>query len=182
MSKVTLLVMDDEPAMGRLMQEVVGYLGFDVRVTPNAEDGLALAERLAPDLILLSLRMPGMEPARVCERLRTLEATAETPVLLLSNRPHSGDLYEEAATSVSEAVSGQRLCRRPVPSQPCRVSVAAEQPGAVARDAHPARAGSGGSAGGGRRGARRRRQPQRQRPAAGGGGSGGEWAGGGAPA
>ncbi len=77
------------------MQEVTGYLGYDVRIAPNADDGLALAGRVRPGLILLSLKMPGSNGARVCERVRA-ELPVDTPVLLLSDRPPSSDLQDEA--------------------------------------------------------------------------------------
>lgn len=89
--------MDDDPAMNRIIQEVVGYLGYDVRLTPNAEDGLALAEKLEPQLILLSLRMAGTDSAKVCRRLRQSPATAETPVLFMSPQPASPDFRDEVA-------------------------------------------------------------------------------------
>ncbi|KID54973.1 chemotaxis protein CheY [Pseudoalteromonas luteoviolacea] len=52
----------------------------------NGEQGLRLAIKYQPDIILLDVEMPGMSGFEVCERLKTGEHTADIPVMFLSSK------------------------------------------------------------------------------------------------
>ncbi len=59
--------------------------GFAVAVAANGFEGLAVAERFKPDLILLDLRMPGMGGDEMLARLRNTEWGGGIHVVILTN-------------------------------------------------------------------------------------------------
>ncbi len=76
-----VVVIDDEPSV----QEVVrGYLerdGYLVYVAGNGADGLALAERTRPGLIVLDLMLPDISGEEICREIRT---RSDVAILMLT--------------------------------------------------------------------------------------------------
>lgn len=76
-----VVVIDDEPSI----QEVVrGYLerdGYLVYVAGNGADGLALAERMEPSLIVLDLMLPDVSGEQICREIRS---RSDVPILMLT--------------------------------------------------------------------------------------------------
>jgi sigma-B regulation protein RsbU (phosphoserine phosphatase) len=58
--------------------------GYAVRLAKNGVRALESAQLLPPDLILLDIRMPGMDGFEVCRRLKTEESTRHVPVIFIS--------------------------------------------------------------------------------------------------
>ncbi|MBS1784117.1 MAG: response regulator [Acidobacteria bacterium] len=78
-----LLVEDNElnrDALGRLLTR----RGFTVTFAPDGPKALELAERDAPDLILLDIGLPGMDGHEVAHALRARVATARIPIIALT--------------------------------------------------------------------------------------------------
>ncbi len=90
---LTLLVIDDEPDNLHLAAEILRDQGLELVSAPDGATGLRLAATLRPDLILLDIRMPGLDGFQVCERLKTDPATRSIPVIFLSALDH----YEDKA-------------------------------------------------------------------------------------
>jgi two-component system response regulator (stage 0 sporulation protein F) len=84
----TVLVVDDEPSLRLVLTEVLAQEGYAVVQAPNGQVGLRLAERLAPDVILLDLALPGKSGLDVLEELRGRQATRAIPVILMSAYAH----------------------------------------------------------------------------------------------
>lgn len=91
MASKTILVIDDEPSIGRVVQFKLQQEGFKVRIATDGLEGLAKVSEEKPDLILLDLMMPGMDGFEVCRRLRASPETATTPVIILSARGQEMD-------------------------------------------------------------------------------------------
>ncbi len=83
--KKTLLVIDDEPEICRLLQDLLGHTGrYAVTATTSALQGLALARTLRPQLIILDVLMPELDGAEVARRLGEDEATRAIPIVFLT--------------------------------------------------------------------------------------------------
>ncbi|MGO4377552.1 EAL domain-containing protein [Pseudoduganella sp. RAF19] len=82
--KGEILVVEDNPASLRLLSEVLGGAGHEVRQAPNGELALWTVQTRPPELILLDVRMPGLDGFEVCRRLKADPAHAAIPVIFLS--------------------------------------------------------------------------------------------------
>ena len=85
----TILVVEDEFAVARGLQYALQQEGYEVTVAPNGEEGLAIAGELAPDLIILDVRLPGIDGFELLRRLRATGSKA--PVLMLTARDDEVD-------------------------------------------------------------------------------------------
>ncbi len=101
-----MLIVDDEPEIVDLLQEVLTEAGYDVRSVFTSDEALAVALGFRPHVVLLDLRMPGMSGDRVLHALR--ERGIQAPVIAISARP-------ELAGPGFFGVVGQPLDMREVP-------------------------------------------------------------------
>ena len=79
-----ILVVDDTVANLQLLSEVLGRAGYRVRPAGTGELALRSAQAKVPALILLDIRMPGMDGLEVCRRLKANEITRDVPVIFLT--------------------------------------------------------------------------------------------------
>ena len=80
----TILVVDDKPENLRLLDALLSEQGYAVRVATAGAQALESIACEPPDLVLLDIRMPGMDGYQVCERLKSDESTRDIPVIFLS--------------------------------------------------------------------------------------------------
>lgn len=78
-----ILIIEDDLDLGAVLVDVLSREYQAIHAT-SGEHGLALVDQEHPDLILLDLKMPGMDGFTVCERLRKMSSTLETPVIILT--------------------------------------------------------------------------------------------------
>jgi putative nucleotidyltransferase with HDIG domain len=83
-NKGKLLVVDDTSASLRLLTDLLKEEGYEVRSAINGELALRAAASNPPDLVLLDIRMPGMDGYEVCRRLKAQPATRDVPVIFVS--------------------------------------------------------------------------------------------------
>ena len=79
--KQRILIVDDEPQIGRVMRTGLSTHGFDVRVAADGEAGLDLFNDWHPALVITDLSMPNVEGLEFCRRLRRV---SEVPIIVLS--------------------------------------------------------------------------------------------------
>lgn len=79
-----VLVVEDTPSSLRLLTTLLGKAGYRVREAPDGELALWSARAQPPELILLDVRMPGMDGYEVCRRLKQINALRDVPVIFLS--------------------------------------------------------------------------------------------------
>src|SRR6516162_9939098 len=82
MPKSRILVIDDEAAIRDSLRMTLEYEGYEFLGAATGQEGLALAEREAPDLALLDVKMPGMDGIEVLERLRNMND--QLPIVVIS--------------------------------------------------------------------------------------------------
>lgn len=83
MNDATILVVDDEPQLRRVMRTTLTDLGYTVIDAKTGEDALETLRHDRPDLILLDLNMPGIGGLETC---RAIRETSEIPIIILSVR------------------------------------------------------------------------------------------------
>lgn len=87
-SGLQVLVVEDDPAISRLVKTYLEGEGFTVVVTADGESGVELARTDRPDVIVLDLMLPGMDGIEVCRRVRTF---SDTYVIMLTARTEEVD-------------------------------------------------------------------------------------------
>ena len=85
----TILIVEDEYAVARGIQYALQQEGYQVAVSRSGEEGLEFALREAPDLVILDVRLPGIDGFEVLRRLRT--SGSKAPVLMLTARDEEMD-------------------------------------------------------------------------------------------
>ncbi|MEA2514517.1 MAG: two-component system, OmpR family, operon response regulator KdpE [Thermomicrobiales bacterium] len=88
MRKRLILVVDDEPAIVRLVRAKLQSDGYAVATAGRGEEALQFLEDERPDLVVLDLMMPGMDGFETLRRIRT---TSQVPVILLTARTGDHD-------------------------------------------------------------------------------------------
>ena len=83
-----ILVVDDEPAIARLVRAKLTIDGFQVTTAASGEACLAMLEDERPDLIVLDLMMPGIDGFETLRRIRQI---APIPVIMLTARTGDSD-------------------------------------------------------------------------------------------
>ena len=121
-----ILIIDDEPEMVRGLSDNLRFEGYQILSATNGRDGLALAVRDVPDLILLDVMMPQMSGWDVCRELR--RKGLDIPVIMLTARGEEvdrvlglelgADDYVTKPFSLRELLARVRaVLRRPGPRQ-----------------------------------------------------------------
>ena len=80
----SVLIVDDTVDNLRLLAEVLGEQGYEVRPVTSGRQALRAVEQDPPDLILLDINMPEMDGYEVCRRLRLNERCRDLPVIFLT--------------------------------------------------------------------------------------------------
>jgi DNA-binding response OmpR family regulator len=101
---ISLLVVDDDAFIARLLEIELSAAGYDVRTAGSGDRALALAFERCPDLILADVTMPNMDGFELTRQLRMDERTAGTKVILLTARGLSADRLEGFAVGADDYV------------------------------------------------------------------------------
>ncbi len=79
-----ILIVDDTPANLKLLSQILTVNGYNVRVAVNGAQALTSIDMAQPDLILLDIKMPGMNGFEVCQQLKANPKTQDIPVIFIS--------------------------------------------------------------------------------------------------
>jgi len=91
MSGEKILVVEDNAVNMELTADILGAAGYTVLQAENAERGIALARVERPALILMDVRLPGMDGLSATEILQGEAATRDIPVVALTAHAMKGD-------------------------------------------------------------------------------------------
>lgn len=105
MPEATVLVVDDDPVIQKLLQVNFEVEGFDVVLASDGQEGLDTARRIKPDVVLLDVMMPRMDGLKVAASLKADPKTAKIPIILLSAKAQEPDLRAGRATGADEYVT-----------------------------------------------------------------------------
>lgn len=119
-----ILVVDDDPGIGDVVQLFLRAEGFDTRVATSGPEALTAFDEYSPHLVLLDLNLPGLDGISVC---RTIRESSGTPIVMLTARTDTQDIvagleagaddYVEKPFNEKVLVARIRACmRRPVPA------------------------------------------------------------------
>ncbi len=81
-----VLVVEDEPDVAEVLSYNLQSAGFETSVCGTGREGLRLGQEVLPDIILLDLMLPDMPGMQVCRTLKSMAATKDIPVVIVSAR------------------------------------------------------------------------------------------------
>lgn len=90
-ARARILIIEDTPLNMELTADILETAGYAVLQAATAEAGLVVARAERPDLILLDIRLPGMDGHGAVRELKTDPATRRIPVLALTAQAMKGD-------------------------------------------------------------------------------------------
>jgi sigma-B regulation protein RsbU (phosphoserine phosphatase) len=89
-----ILIIDDDPAIQILLKRTLHSQGYEVSVASNGEDGLVLARKIRPGLVLCDWNMPKMNGLQVCRQVKATPELSTTMFILLTSRNALEDRVE----------------------------------------------------------------------------------------
>jgi DNA-binding response OmpR family regulator len=89
---LSVLVVDDDPVILRLLQVNFELEGIEVVTAPDGEEGLIIAQSDPPDLVISDIMMPKVNGLELLAALRSSPETAAMPVILLSAKAQVADV------------------------------------------------------------------------------------------
>jgi CheY-like chemotaxis protein len=114
--RTRVLLVDDDPDIRAMYGNRLCADGFEVCLAADGWQALAALDR-RPAIILLDLRMPGLNGLEVLDELKRNVSTADVPVVMLSNESDPAAMATCARTGAvawwtKSAVPPAELCRR----------------------------------------------------------------------
>jgi two-component system, OmpR family, KDP operon response regulator KdpE len=83
MNSASILVVDDEPQIRRVLRTTLSFRGYTISEVSNGEEAIELAAKLKPHLILLDVNLPGISGIETCREIRR---STDAPIIMLTVR------------------------------------------------------------------------------------------------
>ena len=101
----TILLVDDEEAMRRVMERRVVSWGYRVLTASSGDEALRVAKTEHPDCISIDVMMPGLDGLQTCRQLKAGSETREIPVVLVSAKAQQIDPEQVRASGALALLS-----------------------------------------------------------------------------
>ena len=98
-----ILLVEDEQDLRELVGKYFVDMGYQVVVTADGADALALAKEEKPQIILLDLRMPELDGLEICKKLKADETTRTIPIIIVT--AYNNQLNEALAAGADDFVA-----------------------------------------------------------------------------
>ena len=90
-----ILIIEDQEDVRKLIHISLGDEQYAIHEADNGDTGLALAQQLKPDLILMDIMMPGMMNGyQICDKLKNEEDSKHTKIIFLTARAQEQDMQD----------------------------------------------------------------------------------------
>ncbi|MGB3094151.1 MAG: response regulator, partial [Candidatus Zixiibacteriota bacterium] len=100
--KVRILIIDDDPKVSWILSEGLGE-DYDILSAKDGPEGIRMVSKANPNLVLLDIKMPGMEGLEVLERIKSMDRPTE--VIMLSGHGETKNVVESIKKGASEFIS-----------------------------------------------------------------------------
>ncbi|MDO8490873.1 MAG: response regulator transcription factor [Dehalococcoidia bacterium] len=100
--KESVLVVDDDEHMLRLMRRVLELEGYSVATLTNGDSALATLDQTAPDLILLDVMMQGADGFTICRRIREF---SRIPIIMVTAKGNNEEKVEGLTAGADDYVT-----------------------------------------------------------------------------
>jgi len=89
-----ILVIDDDPGLVVFLQKRFDLAGYRVTAAASGEAGLQKMKADLPDLLILDIRMPGMDGFSFVREIRADAALSKIPVVIVTAQEELGDIFK----------------------------------------------------------------------------------------
>jgi two-component system, cell cycle response regulator DivK len=86
-----ILVVEDQEDNRRILHDLLTSAGYDVLAAMTGEEGVSLAERERPDLILMDVQLPGIDGLEATRRIKADPGLRTIPLIVVTSYALSGD-------------------------------------------------------------------------------------------
>jgi CheY-like chemotaxis protein len=108
----TVLVIDDDRAATDLIEVILEGEGYHVLKAFRGKDGLDMASREKPDLIILDLIMPEMSGVSVAYQLKQNQVTRSIPIIILTSMDIDRETRDQLGGYVTGLISKSRFTKK----------------------------------------------------------------------
>jgi two-component system, cell cycle response regulator DivK len=91
MTGALILIVEDNDKNRKLVRDVLTFKGYEVIESETGEEGLRLAQERCPSLVLMDIRLPGIDGVEALRQLRAEETTRGIPVMAMTASVMSED-------------------------------------------------------------------------------------------
>ena len=102
MAATRILIVEDEEALGTLLEYNLGKEKFDVTLAGDGEEALLKIEEQTPDLVILDWMLPKISGIEVCRRIRAKPGTKNLPIIMLTARSEEADRIRGLETGADD--------------------------------------------------------------------------------
>ena len=99
-----ILIAEDERDIRDLITFTLRFAGYEVTATTDGEEAYKTAQRILPDLILLDVRMPGMNGYDACKKIKANDKTQHIPVVFLSAKGQEAEVQTGIDAGAAEYI------------------------------------------------------------------------------
>jgi DNA-binding response OmpR family regulator len=99
-----ILIAEDERDIRDLITFTLRFAGYEVTATTDGEEAYETAQRILPDLILLDVRMPGMNGYDACKKIKANDKTQHIPVVFLSAKGQEAEVQTGIDAGAAEYI------------------------------------------------------------------------------
>jgi two-component system cell cycle response regulator DivK len=86
-----ILIVEDHEENRRILRLLLAKHGYEVVEAVTGEEGIAMAESLRPDLILMDIQLPGLDGYEATRRIKANPALHDIPLIVVTSYALSGD-------------------------------------------------------------------------------------------
>src|SRR5579883_2849194 len=99
----SVLVVDDEPPMQKVLQTSLSAIGFPVETTSSGEQAIEIIGCTAPDVVLLDINLPGASGIETCRRIRAL--VPDIGIVMITVRDSENDIIQALDVGADDYVT-----------------------------------------------------------------------------
>jgi two-component system cell cycle response regulator DivK len=100
-----VLVVEDQEDNRRIVRDLLTHAGFALLEARTGDEGVAMAERERPDLILMDIQLPGIDGYEATRRIKAHPELARVPIIVVTSYALSGDEEKAMAAGADGYVS-----------------------------------------------------------------------------
>ena len=100
-----VLVVEDQEDNRRIVRDLLTSVGYELIDAVSGDEGVSLAERERPDLILMDIQLPGLDGYEATRRIRANPALEKIPIIAVTSYALSGDDVKARAAGCDDYVT-----------------------------------------------------------------------------